>query len=141
MTTQTEQTLAARYYEPSVRGSFGGAKALAAASGVPERVVKKWVTFENPYSLHAPRKLKFKRNRMKVMTLHDTYQIDLCDMQELAKYNSGYRYIMTIIDCFSRFLWAVPLKNKSGPEVAAALETLFAKQAPLRIHTDKGTEF
>lgn len=141
MDEETDRLLKTHYYQPSEAGSFGGVRALAKAKRVPYQQAKTWATLENPYSLHAPRKLKFKRNRTSVMSLNDTYQIDLCDMQQLSKYNSGFKYIMTMIDIFSRYLWAVPLKNKSGPVVAKALDRLFRKQKPLRVHTDKGREF
>ena len=37
-------------------------------------------------------------------------QSDLIDMQKFSTKNSGYNYILVVIDCFSKFLWCVPLR-------------------------------
>src|SRR5271156_229495 len=59
-----------------------------------------------------------------------------------ANVNDGYRYILTLIDLFSRFAWAEPLRDKTGNEVAAALRCVFAKGRQLqRFQTDDGREF
>ena len=49
---------------------------------------------------------------------------------------------MTVIDNVSKYAWAVPLKNKSGPEVTKALKSIFVKgRVPEKLHVDRGTEF
>src|SRR5271156_4605259 len=59
-----------------------------------------------------------------------------------ANVNNGYRYILTLIDLFSRFAWAEPLRDKTGNEVAAALRRVFAKgRQPHRFQTDDGREY
>ena len=55
--------------------------------------------------------------------------------------NSGYRYILMIIDVFSKYGWAVPLKNKSGPEVARALRQVLQKNTVKKLWVDAGREF
>ena len=42
---------------------------------------------------------------------------DLVDMQSFSKNNKGFKYILIIIDVFSKYGWAIPLKTKTGPEV------------------------
>jgi hypothetical protein len=69
------------------------------------------------------------------------YQADLADMSRYARDNDGYKFLLCIIDCFSRFAWVIPLKNKSGPTAAAAFETIFEEHAPKRLQSDEGTEF
>lgn len=64
---------------------------------------------------------------------------ELCDVQHLSEANDGYKYLLTVIDCFSRKAFAVPLKNKSGGEVKRALEKVFLEG--VRFQTDKGLEF
>ena len=46
-----------------------------------------------------------------------------------------------IIDVFSKYGWAAPLKNKSGPEVESALRKIFKKDKPLKLWVDNGKEF
>jgi len=43
-----------------------------------------------------------------------------------VKMNSGYRYLLGVIDVFSREARLIPLKDKSGPSVAEAFRDLFA---------------
>ena len=47
-----------------------------------------------------------------------------------------------IIDVFSKYGWAIPLKTKTGSEVSEAFQDLWKRQAPLqKLWTDKGREF
>ena len=66
---------------------------------------------------------------------------DLIDMSSFSRSNKGYKYLMTVIDVFSKYGWIVPLKTKTGKEVAQALRKLFLDGHPSRLCTDKGTEF
>ena len=55
--------------------------------------------------------------------------------------NKGYKYLLTVIDAFSKYGWIVPLETKTGKEVALAFRKLFlANTAPSRLWADKGTE-
>lgn len=62
-------------------------------------------------------------------------------MQHYSRENQGYRYILTVIDLFSRFAYALPLKNKTGIEVANTLDELFKQSKPKYLQTDQGLEF
>jgi len=46
------------------------------------------------------------------------FAADLVDMQSFLRYNNGMKYLLTEIDIFSRYGWIVPLKNKTGLELA-----------------------
>ena len=63
-------------------------------------------------------------------------------MSSFSRSNKGYKYLLIVIDAFSKYGWIVPLKTKTGKEVALAFRKLFlANTAPSRLWTDKGTEF
>ena len=62
-------------------------------------------------------------------------------MRSLGRLNGGYTYILTCIDIFSKFAFAVPLKHKTGQQVAAALNSIFQQRAPALLSVDKGLEF
>ena len=51
--------------------------------------------------------------------------MDLIDVQKFSEHNDGYKYIMTIIDCFSRYAMAIPMKSKRTAEVIARLSKAF----------------
>ena len=63
-------------------------------------------------------------------------------MQHYAKYNDGYKYLLAVIDVFSKYGWMRPLKSKSGLEVAAALKDIIKEgRKPELVWSDKGKEF
>jgi len=66
---------------------------------------------------------------------------DLIDMQAFADDNDGIKYLLTIIDVFSKYGWIVPLKQKTGIAVASALEKVFKERKPEKLWVDKGKEF
>ncbi|XP_044019464.1 uncharacterized protein LOC122859846 [Aphidius gifuensis] len=66
--------------------------------------------------LHAPARKNFLRREVDIRDKDETWQADLVEMIEHLKVNSGYNYILTVIDIFSKFSWAVGLKNKTGKE-------------------------
>ena len=70
------------------------------------------------------------------------YQADLVDYSKLKRDNSGYTFILSIIDSFSRLAFAIPIKRKTGEEVATALRRAFDHmEDPKNLHTDQGKEF
>ena len=63
-------------------------------------------------------------------------------MQTFAKNNHGVKYLLTVIDVFSKYGWIEPLHQKSGQAVAKAFEKIFAEgRRPEQIWVDKGKEF
>jgi len=62
-------------------------------------------------------------------------------MQPSSRYNNEVKYLLTVIDIFSRYEWVVPVKNKTGLEVVSALEKLFKERKPDKLWVDKGKEF
>lgn len=92
--------------------------------------------------LHKPIKRKFKKRRVYAKGVDDIWTADLVDMQLFSKSNKGYKYILMIIDVFSKYGWAIPLKTKTGIEVAKSFADLWKTQKPPRkLWTDKGKEF
>lgn len=59
----------------------------------------------------------------------------------LYKVNDGFKYILNVIDTFSKYVWSVPLKTKTGLEVANAFSQIFKYDVPKNLHVDKGKEF
>ena len=57
--------------------------------------------------------------------------------------NKGFRYIFVIIDNFSKYLWAIPLKNKYSQTITNEFSNILttSKRKPLKIRSDRGTEF
>ena len=62
-------------------------------------------------------------------------------MQAFSKFNRGIKYLLAVIDVFSKYGWLVPLKDKTGKSVASALKTIFKERQPEKMWVDKGREF
>jgi transposase InsO family protein len=74
-----------------------------------------------------------------VYSANDQWQIDLIDISKYSKWNSGVKYLMGIVDVFSRKALVVPLQSKS--ETASSLGFILKNHKPILIQTDNGTEF
>ena len=61
-------------------------------------------------------------------------------MQNLSRYNDGYRFILTCVDVFSKRAFAIPLKDKRGTSVEVALEKIFKERVPVFLQSDRGSE-
>ena len=89
--------------------------------------------------LHKPIRKKFKKRIVFAKNVDDIFAADLIEMLPFAKFNNGYKYILMIIDVFSKYGYAIPLKTKTGIAVAGALKNLFKKHSPpAMLWTDKG---
>ena len=92
--------------------------------------------------LHKPVRRRFQKRSVFAKQVDNIWTADLVDMSSYSRSNSGYKYLLTVIDVFSKYGWIVPLKTKTGKEVATAFQELFTDNVPpSRLWTDKGTEF
>jgi len=87
--------------------------------------IKAWLETQDAYTLHRPLRKRFPRNPYTVNNIDDVWEVDILDLTSLKKYNNNYRYLLQVIDVFSRYLHSVPLRTKTGKVVAAALECIF----------------
>ena len=92
--------------------------------------------------LHKPVRKHYQKRSVFAKQVDDIWTADLDDMSPYSRSNSGYKYLLTVIGVFSKYGSIVPLKTKTGKEVAIAFQGLFINNAPpSRLWTDKGTEF
>ena len=78
-----------------------------------------------------------------VYNIDDIWSADLTNsFQSLAKQNRNYKYMLNVIDLFSKYAYSIPLKSKSSDEVIGAFNKLFQSgRRPNKLWTDQGTEF
>ena len=63
-------------------------------------------------------------------------------MQSLRKYNKGIKYFLCVIDIFSKYIWVVPLKDKTGISINNAFREIISKgRKPNKMWVDQGREF
>ncbi|GFV28672.1 integrase catalytic domain-containing protein [Trichonephila clavipes] len=89
-------------------------KTLREASGLKKTRVRKFLSGEDPYTLHFPERYKFQRRKTIAYGVNELWQSDLVDLQKISQFNRGYRYLLTIIDVMSRYLRAFPIKDKKS---------------------------
>ena len=93
--------------------------------------------------IHRYARKNFNRRKYSMRGIGDTLQADLIDMQQFERKNHGFRYILIVIDVFSKKAYAVPLKDKTAKTTTEAMEIIL-KQTGERIRnlqTDDGKEF
>ena len=63
-------------------------------------------------------------------------------MQSLSRYNKGFKYLLCVIDLFSKYAWVVPIKDKKGTSIVNAFQKIISKgRKPNKISIDQGSEF
>ena len=81
-------------------------------------------TFINEIYSKPPKK-NYETNKTLLKSIDETWSADLLQMDDYGvKNNRGYKYILTVIDNFSKFGWTVPLKNKFAKTVTEAFSNL-----------------
>ncbi|GJQ77472.1 hypothetical protein Trydic_g23126 [Trypoxylus dichotomus] len=71
--------------------------------------------------LHRAARRNFVRRRVIIKGLDDLWQADLMEFLPYVRENNGYKYVLIVIDCFSKYLWSRALKDKSANEVKDAM--------------------
>ena len=93
--------------------------------------------------LHKPIIRKFKKRKVYSAFKDNIWAADLADMQLLSRYNKGIRFLLCVIDIFSKYAWVVPLKDKKGISIVKAFQIILkqSNRKPNKIWVDKGSEF
>ncbi len=134
------------YYDQENSGSFSGVynlyrEAIKKRPAITRKDVQAYLAKQLPYTLHYPKRDKFKRNKILVASINEQWEADLVDMSMFSRQNRGYNYILTVIDCFSKAAYCQPVKAKTGPNIKRAFEEIFKQAKPLNLRTDRGLEF
>ena len=93
--------------------------------------------------LHKPI-IRRKRRRKVYSSFKDNIcGVDLADIQLISKFNKGIKYLLCVIDIFSKYAWVVPLNNKKGASIVNTFQSIFKKsdRKPDKIWVDHGGEF
>lgn len=96
---------------------------------------------EIAYELHRPSRKHYTRRHVNVYGKNDLWQADLLEMIPYARQNKGYKYILCVIDCFTKFAWALPLKTKTAVEVSNSMSKVLINRSPSLLQLDNGKEF
>ena len=97
----------------------------------------------------SPQITKFKREKIIPLYKDETWSADLIDKSSLSKYNNNYKYILTVIDIFTKYAWAIQLKSKSGLSITNVFKIVLSDypqggsghRKPEKLWVDRGSEF
>ena len=91
-----------------------------------------------------PTKKNYDTNKTDLYYIDDIWSLDILDLKDYGpENNKGYRYVLVVIDDFSKFGWTIPLKNKNAQTIKYSFENILisSKRSPNLIETDRGKEF
>ena len=143
---QQNQILQKIYYDPKNPAGFGSPKNIYNETRVKGfkislQTIKRWLSKQDAYTLHKQRRYNFSRRKTISRGISYQFQVDIVDLSQLSRENNNYKYLLTAIDIFSRFSYAVPLKTKTGQEVKEALSKIILPNKIAILQTDDGGEF
>ena len=90
----------------------------SAGSGIANNEIKQ--NLQLAEELHKPIIRKFKKRKVYSGFKDNIWGADLADMQLISKFNKGFRFLLCVIDIFSKYAWVVTLKDKKGVSIADA---------------------
>ena len=128
-----DERLKELYNSADDTGSYGGVERLyrrAVEDQGPHitrnflsvHAVRDFLSRQRAYTLHKPARRHCPRNPIYVGSIDKQWQADLADMVGLQRDNNGNRYMLTVIDVFSKYAWSVPVKNKDGKFIRDAFK-------------------
>ena len=139
------------YYDPASPVGYSGNRdkfyeyAKKEMPTLSRKRVYEYFSRQKAYTNRACAKYKFKRRQVVSYDIYDLAMTDLGDMSSLKRFNSGYRYILLVVDVLSKMIWTRPLKRKTGKETMEAMADIF-KSLPkgktfLKMQSDAGGEY
>lgn len=134
------------YTDPKFPASFTGKQKFSQAVRSRDRSIKnsdveKTLEKIDAYTLHKPTQREPLYRRIYTKGINYLFQCDLVDLAKHGSDNDGFKYIITVIDTFSKRAWAFPLKTKTTKEICKVMSKLFKKVKCKKIEFDKGGEF
>ena len=96
----------AQYHDPENPASYGGVARFAKSQGISVKKAKQILEKDLGYTLHKPRRRHFPTLpvKCKVYTIDEQWRADLIEVINISKQNRGFKYLLTVVDVFSKRL-------------------------------------
>ena len=93
--------------------------------------------------LHKPIIKKIDKRKLYLSFKENIWGVELADMKSLSKFNRGIKYLLCVINLFSKYAFVVPLKDKKDASIVNAFQSILdqSKREPNKIWVDQGSEF
>ena len=130
------------FTNPSQPSAYGSKRRLAdVVKDKSGRKSAKWLQSQDAYTLHASFTCRFHCRPTIFSTPGVQLQADLMDVSSHSRHNDNVKFLLTVVDVFSRLAWVEPLQSKRGGEVRDKLKRVIDNNNYRYLQTDKGTEF
>ena len=137
--------LVTSYHDPRQPDSLGGVTRFAQCLKLLAQKVQEVLEKDLGYTLHKPLRRPFPTLPVLVFNIDQQWVTDLAvEVQNISKYNKGMRYLLMVIDAFSKHAWVEPIKTKTGKAVTEAFENILKRakgRKPINLQTDDGKKF
>lgn len=111
-------------------------------SKITLNIVKQFLSQQRTYTLHKQVNKKKPLRKIISHSINDIHSADLLDVSNISKYNDGKKFILAVVDSFSRKSYVSILKNKTAKKVLAGFKEIYRKtKYPAFLQTDLGKEF
>ena len=93
--------------------------------------------------LHKPIIKKFDKRKVYSQFKDNIWGVDLADMQSLSRKNKGIKYLLCVIDLYSKYAFVIPLKDEKRISIVNAFNKIIkqSNRKPKKIWVDQGGEF
>ena len=93
--------------------------------------------------LHKPIIRKFNKRKVYSQFKDNIWGVDLADMQSLSRKNKGIKYLLCVIDLYSKYAFVIPLKDEKRITIVNAFDKIIkqSNRKPNKIWVDQGGEF
>ena len=91
-----------------------------------------------------PPKKNYSTNKTDVYHIDEIWSFDILELKDFGSENNrGDRYVLVVIDNFSKFVWTIPLKNKNAQTIKDSFEIFLisSKRTPTLMETDRSKDF
>jgi len=136
------------YYDPARPTAFSTLRKIGVAvkkNNIKFEDIRDWLEKQDAYTLHRPIRMRYALNPYTMYNVMDVWEYDLVEVRALGKFNDKYKYVLSVIDVFSKYLHLVHLRSKTGTAVASEFISIFEdfnrRRSPVWVRTEKGKEF
>ena len=67
--------------------------------------------------LYKPNIIKFSKRKTQSPFIEKIWGADLADMQFISEFNNAVRFLLCVIDIYSKYAWVIPVKDKKGTTI------------------------
>ena len=84
---------------------------------------------------------KINKRKVDLSFIDSIWSADLADMQLANKFNKGVRFLLCVIDIYSKYASVIPVKDKKGITITTVFQKVLneSNRKPKKLWVDKGS--